>query len=396
MFEVILISIGIVILSSIILLTIFNHKTHLIELLILLVVSVLFSIIFRYFSIDGLTKDSEYWSTRFEKIEYYEPWDEYIHETCTENYVCGTDSKGNTTYCTRTYDCSYVERHPSRYVKEDHLGNTYSASESEYLRLKNKMGNSSFVDLRRNYHSYDGDMYYTTYNNKLEDYECITSTHNYENKTQAVSNVFQYEDIDSLDIATFKLYDYPRVDGEKYYQPSLIGYDDPISEHTLQVINGELGNTKQVKVFVLVFRDMPITSANKQQSYWKGGNKNEVVVVINLDNNDKPTWCVPFSWSDKEEFKINIRNYVMSQDTINMRETVSYIGDQVDSRYVRKEFADFDYLEVGMTSKQTTWLLISNVILNIIASIIIVHNNLDDSFNRYERNSYNRIRRNFR
>src|SRR5574343_342712 len=61
------------------------------------------------------TVDKEYWGSVVMEAHYEEPWDEYISKTCTESYACGKDSKGNTQYCTRTYDCSYVDYHSAMY-----------------------------------------------------------------------------------------------------------------------------------------------------------------------------------------------------------------------------------------------------------------------------------------
>ncbi|MBE3138864.1 MAG: hypothetical protein IMZ63_03500, partial [Actinobacteria bacterium] len=51
--------------------------------------------------------EPEYWGNYVIKASFEEEWVEYHHETCTESYSCGTDSEGNTEYCTRTYDCSH-------------------------------------------------------------------------------------------------------------------------------------------------------------------------------------------------------------------------------------------------------------------------------------------------
>ena len=377
MFEVILISFIIGLCSSAIMLTTFKHKTHKIEAISLLILSILFGMLFRYMSTTSLSKDTEYWGTRFERVEYYEPWDEYIYEECTQEVPCGTDANGNTITCSETYDCSYVEEHPAKYVKYDHLGNSYSTDRLEYTRLLRKNNNTKFTDLRRDYHSYDGDMYYTVWDKNYDNYEMITSIHSYENKTQVAPTVFQYVDVDTMDVNFYGLYDYPRYDRDKHYQPCLLGVSDPVAEHKLQILNGELGDKKQVRAYIIVFKNQPIAASTYQQSYWKGGNKNEVLITIGIDDDDNIKWSNVFSWSDKESFKIQIRDFIILNKKLNILKTIEYTKEQLLTDFERKEFSDFDYIEVEMTFNQYIGLFIANIILNIILSIIFIKNNFE-------------------
>jgi len=340
--------------------------------------SVLVAIIFRYFAVDSLTKDVEYWGTRFERVEYHERWDEYIHQTCTRTCCC--DSKGNNC-STETYDCSYVQNHPAKWIKVDHLNNGHYTSKSEYLRLKKKNGNSQFKDMRRDYHSVDGDMYYTMWNKDTITYECITTAHIYENKTQAVPNIFEYPDVDSLDISKYRLFTYPQI--YRHTQRSLLGYNDKKATKLLQILNGDLGNKKQVKVFILVYNNQPMKAANLQEALWKGGNKNEFIIPISIDDNSKPIWCLPFSWSEKELAKVNIRDYVMDQEKLDLSKIVDYSYKQIKKNYKRKEFTDFDYLEVKLTTSQYIWNIVISIILNFGLSMFVIHNAFQDYDPKY-------------
>tara|TARA_R110000772_G_scaffold95789_3_gene194166 strand:- start:13086 stop:14270 length:1185 start_codon:yes stop_codon:yes gene_type:complete len=392
MFEALIGSFFITLLSSIVLFLFFKHKVLWWEILILLGVSLLIGASFKWIATSGMTKDVEYWNTTFERVEYYEDWDEWIEQTCSSTCCCDEDGMN----CTTTYyDCSYRRYHSERYMKVDHLGRSYSISKQEYLRLKEKMGNSSFQDLNRDYYRHDGDMYYTRYNGLEKDFETIVTSHTYENKPQVIPNVFKYIEVDSFDLATYKLFEYPEPSGRsRYYQKNILGYNDPIAEHQLQILNGRLGHTKEVKVFVVVFKNQPMQAGNLQENYWKGGNKNEVVIVINIDDNGKPTWCLPFSWSEKELFKINIRNYVMDQKKLDLTSVVNYSYGEIKSGYERKKFSDFDYLEVKLTTKQMIWLIVTSVIVNILLSVFIVMNNWEDGWrDSYGYRGYNRIRR---
>ena len=391
MFEALIGSFFVTLVSTLILMLFFKSKVLWWEILMLFAISLLIGAIFKWIATSGMTKDVEYWNTIFQRVEYYEDWDEWIEQTCSEECCCDEDGLN----CVTTYyDCSYRKYHPEYYRKVDHLGNSYSISESEYLRLKKKMGNSQFQDMNRDYYREDGDMYYTNYNGKLKDFECIVTSHTYENKPQAVPNIFKYTEVDSFDMATYKPFDYPKPTGKsRYYQKNLLGYDDPVAEHKLQILNGKLGHKKQVKVFILVYKNQPLHTANIQENYWKGGNKNEVIIPIGIDDNEKPTWCMPFSWSEKEEFKINIRNFVVSQDKLDLSSIVDYSYNQIEKGFVRRKFSEFEYLQVDLSTSQLMWLIFTSVIVNILVSIFIVHNQYEDDYGNYHSRREEMIRK---
>jgi len=390
MFEVLIAAFIVTTITTIILFLFFKNEVLWWEIALLLVASLLTGACFKWVATANLTKDYEYWGTRFERVEYYEDWDEWIEQTCSETCCC--DAEGNncqTTY----YDCSYREYHSEYWVKVDHLGNRYNISEAEYIRLKRKMGNSSFKDMHRDYYTDDGDMYYTTWNRKMEDYECISTVHTYENKTQAVKNVFNFPEVDSIDVSEYKLFEYPEPSGRsRFYQRNLLGYKDTKAEHKLQILNGNLGNTKQLKVFILVWQNQPsMQTAALQEAYWKGGNKNEVIISMNIDDDHKPTWCKVFSWSEREDFKIHIRDYVMDQERLNMSSIVDYAHGELNKNFSRKEFSDFDYLEVKLQPNQLVLSFLVSIIINLIGAIIVIKNEARDGWN-YKYNNTNAYR----
>ncbi len=389
MFEVLIGSIMITAVTTAILFLFFKSKVVWWEIALLLAVSLIVGASFKWIATANMTKDYEYWGTRLDRVEYYEDWDEWIEETCSEECCC--DAEGNgcvTTY----YDCSYREYHSAYWRKVEHLGNSHSITEQEYNRLRIKMGNTNFKDMHRDYYHDDGDMYYTKWNGQEKDYECITTKHTYENKTQAVKNVFNFEEVDTIDIKQYQLFSYPKESGKsRYYQKKILGYNDPVAEHQLQILNGELGSVKQLKTYILVFKNQPsVQTSLLQQALWKGGNKNEVVITVNIDDSGKPTWCKVFSWSEQENFKVHIRDFVMKQEKLNLTKVVKFSFKELKTNFVRKKFSDFDYLEVKLKPNQLMWSVIVSIIVNILISIFIVMNQYKDGWNTYKsRYDYN-------
>lgn len=315
-----------------------------------------------------LISDTEYWGSLTKEVRYEEDWDEYIHQTCTRTVSCGKD-------CTTTeiYDCSYVDYHPPKWyiiTKDDGI---ITISKNEYLRIKNKFNNEQFKDLRRSYHSNDGDMYYSLWGGEIHTSEPVTTAHRYDNKTQVASSVFNYEELNKEEIEQYQLYDYSKIT-ENHTQIPILGIDDSISNHLLDYYNGLLGRDKQLRIWILIFNDQPIEAGMKQEIYWKGGNKNEFVITLGLDG-DKIKWSHVFSWSEVETSKIKVRNFIMDQERLDLSNTINYVKDELQTNFVRKEFKDFDYLKIDPPFWSIILVYGVTIILSLIITIWSIKNN---------------------
>jgi Ca2+/Na+ antiporter len=356
----------------------FKHKLSWIEALGQLIVPALFILIFKGCAVQHRTNDTEYWNTTITKAEYYEAWDEWIDETCED---CTTDDDGNTE-CT-TYDCSYRDYHSAYWQIVDNRGSKYRVSESEFNRLVKKFGNKKFVDMHRDYDLNDGDKYVASWDGSDEDLEICVTRHTYENRPQAANSVFNYPEVPKEDIKQYDLYEYPGI--VKYQkQDHLLGMNNKQIEHKLNVLNAKLGPKKQLKLFVLLFYDKQRIAGQMQEWYWKGGNKNEFIVAIGVDKNMNVQWCHPFSWTEAQQTKINTRTFIEEQDKLDLEKTVDFLYDEMNQRFVRKQFSEFNYLAVELTDGQVKWLYIITFILSLILTAIFVLNDFDSdsSFNQ--------------
>ena len=99
------------IISCLVLFLFFRSRTTWQEYLVVALPSIFIAFILRFCIVSSQISDVEYLGSYIVRAEYYEAWDEYISQTCTRSYACGTDSDGNTQYCEETYDCSYVDYH---------------------------------------------------------------------------------------------------------------------------------------------------------------------------------------------------------------------------------------------------------------------------------------------
>lgn len=368
----------------------FRHKTLWWEFLIPFVASGILIAVCKYSTELSEVTDTEYWGGWVTHAEYYEDWNERV--ACVHpKYVTrtrivtrtGADGKPYTTTETyqefvgfeHPYDVAY---HPEYWEVTDSNEISQHVNKSTFERLAQQFGNREFVDLHRFYHTDDGDKYVATWRGQDATLEPYTSTHWYENRVQATHTIIEFRDVDPKERG---LYEYPDVDG--YTCPSILGDGGPgtaDAERLLSIANAKLGKRKQLRMWVVLFHDQPLEAAIAQRDYWRGGNKNEFVLVIGLNGKNQVQWCYPFSWTEVEGLKVDARNFIIGQKgkELDMVSTVKWLIDACDERFERKEFADFAYLTVDPPTWGYVITFILTILLNVGLSWFIIINEYEE------------------
>jgi len=349
----------------------FRHKTAWWELIIPLAVSFVFILVTKLLVESCQTKDVEYWTGWITEGQYYEKWTEEW-----DTYVPATyDSDGNMTSAGHWEH--HVQHHPPYWKMIDNNGLGYSITQRYYKHLASIFLNNNEVNLSHmNQTSHgDGDMWVTKWNNKRETMVVCTSMHNYTNRVQVSDSIFNFQEIED----TEGLFDYPEIE-DRTQVPSILGDGGPTlktANRKLCIRNAELGRKKQVRMWILVFKNAPMQSALDQECYWKGGNKNEMVLCIGVDDTYKVKWSYVFSWSEAEKVKIDIRQFAISQDTLDLDAIADNMGDAVNAGFVRKEFADFSYLTVVPPFSAVLTVYIVTLLVNAGIAVFAVLNPFD-------------------
>jgi len=375
------------ILVSVIILIFWLHKVVWWEVLLLILPSALIILLMNTIMVAYNTSDTEYIGSYIEKVNYYEPWNEKVscrHPIyCTRTYPCGTAKSPRT--CTSTYVCGHVhaydvDYHPEYWTKEDNYGDEYEISQTEFSILKNRFNTREyFVELNRDYHTIDGDGYSTDWAGEPFRSSTITKEGSYTNKIRASHSVFKFEDINEKEKNKWKLYDYPNV--YEYNQKVILGkYVDKLTERKLQYINGFYGPKKQFKLFVLFFKNQSMEVVNKQRSYWEGGNKNEFIVCIGVDNSGKFEWVDAFSWMSKPSLEVEVEEFINHNEDVNLKKLANWLPKQVEYHWHRRDFKDFEYLQLELTDTQLWWVMITLMIYNILMSIWVINNEVENKF----------------
>lgn len=363
------------ILTAIVLYLFFKHRTSWWEFLVPAAASILL-IIGMKAAIEAVqVRSDEYWGSFVQRAEYYEAWDEWIEQTCTRSCCC--DSKGEN--CgTETYDCSYRLYHPPSWHIVTTTGEVINITSGQYKEIVSILGGDTFVDMHRDYYTIDGDKYFCAWSNSDSSKAIpVTTLHSYENRVKAADqSVFHFEKVSDELISKYKLFQYPPI-SDSYKQAAVLGdnsQDGQVANKKLQYINGKLGHSKQVKVFVLVFCDQPVQAGIYQKWLWSGGNMNEFVVCIGVDKLRNVKWCEPISWTRNEELKVRVKQFVQNQEKLNLCALSDFMQPHIKNGFQRLDFKEFDYLTVEPPAGAVVFTYILTLLINIGLSMWIIKN----------------------
>jgi len=329
---------------------------------------------------NSMRNDVEYKGSLVKEARYYEEWDEWISKMCSK--TVGSGKTAHTVY----YDCSYRQNHPEHWEIETTQGTTLSCSKQLYSTLVSLFNNQHFVDMDRDYYLQDGNMYLTRWDGVNERSYPLAFSESYTNYIKpADQSILHFERVGDNEIKRYHLFDYPEIQ-KNWQQPTILGApkNNPYfnySDWQLRRLNGRIGPSKQCRMFILYFANVPPEAALYQQSYWQGGNKNELVVCIGVDSNNynKVKWADVFSWSKSERLKIDLRNYLLDngKDCLNLYDFISYSDKQINRQFKRREFVEFSYLEVEPTTGFVVLAFFLSLVVSIVTVLWVVNNNID-------------------
>ena len=317
--------------------------------------------------ISNNTDDVEYLSYYYTKIYHEDKWNERVWVTKTRTV---TDSKGNTH--TETYQVRETRTHPEKWYGYLNNGSELSLTPNEYYNIRKRWNvPEHFIDKHRDYYTIDGDAQEYIWDNNNETIKTYVKKHHYTNKVIGTETAFKFNEITQEEAKTLGLYDYPNIDNNDEQDP-IIGYKKFISLNDIKQIklfNALNGYKKQIGVYILIYPNTSSSIVEDQRSYWQGGNKNEFVICVGIDSlTNKVQWSQCFSWLDDITMEVECRNFINSQDKLNITVLNNWL-EKNSNLWKRKEFSDFNYLNVSLTDSQEITILWTVIILSLIMAI---------------------------
>ena len=312
-----------------------------------------------YIDFHTKTDCNEVWSGYISNVEHIEEraeWHEGYYET--ETY---TDSKGNTK-TREVWHEGYWEHHNAKnYITTTDNGKFSVNSVPDGRKLNDYFINST---------------------KELEEYYPINrptaSIHTYTNKVKSSYSIYKNNEIDENEYPD--LPNYP-MNEDNFVISRLIGdfgEDKDEYDNKLNKINSNLNDTnnvnntegtksyKQVNIIFVNLGNVDKDYGYALQNKWQNGNKNDFIISFGTDEDNNIIWCYPITWSESEDLKYDIRNYMEDNKNLNDFDTIlDDTSDVVENEFERKQFADFNYIQVPLSTLSKVLMIIILVILSI-------------------------------
>jgi len=282
---------------------------------------------------------TEYWGSTVISVYEEEPYNYWHSEMCSRQVACGTDSDGNTEYCTEWYDCSHQEDVGPSWWAITNLNEKFDISEKRHDELVVQFRTKkTIIESHENYDSNDkcvgskgskfegkrvgqtSCVYQTKWGGQDETRKAYVSHHTYENRVKASDlTIFNIEMVKEEQVDSMGLFRYPehkksnlfgKTNGLEY--PTILGgnVSKEIQEN-FRKLNGKFGISNQLRLWILIFENKPMSIAQYQENYWVKGNKNELVVCIGKKGNEIQ-WSHAFSWAHSAELTTAVQNEVLN------------------------------------------------------------------------------------
>ena len=318
-----------------------RQKVQVWEIFVVILLPFLLTVFVKCVAQASLDTSKEYWNDYAVQARHFEDWDEYIHATCPMTTCTGS---GEDTVCTTSYyDCSYTSYHPASWDVLLRSGDVVGITSERFAYLTGFWKNKQFKDMQRAYENNDGDMFFSDWPGSLGTVEPFASMHLYRNKIKNTDNVLNFKKVDPK---KEKVYEYPQV--RSYAVDYILGGGTQEDQDYLRKWNAYLGARKKVVIMVALFKGRPIADAVTQAAYWKGGNKNEFVVCLGLDKEDKINWAYVISWTPKTVMKAKVEREIVEMGKVSLHDLIEYVAKVIDAEpgVIRRDFEEFNYITV--------------------------------------------------
>lgn len=145
-----------------------------------------------------------------------------------------------------------------------------------------------------------------------------------------------------------------------------VAADVPAWNDALSDVNADVGSPRQANVIVVLTRQ-PRDWFYALQEEWIGGKKNDVILVVGLDAEDKPVWAEVMAWTIDPIFKVKLRDDVLDEGVLTPKKVVDAIRRNTMSYHRRKPMADFEYLKSAIMPSTTEWVV--TLILGLLVAV---------------------------
>jgi hypothetical protein len=183
--------------------------------------------------------------------------------------------------------------------------------------------------------------------------EPFSTTHTYENYIKAAPGTIFRRDADYSNYKNLpeypdNVYDYYRLN--RLVQVGVALPNAKELSQQLSQLNAELGARKQVNIILVVVKGQPEEWFYALESKWIGGKKNDVVVVVSVDDQLEVRWVNVMAWTNDATVKVAIPARILYS---GLKDVIGATRDGVEYGYKRKPMSEFEYLKASIVPSET-------------------------------------------
>lgn len=327
---------------------IWPHKVSWVELGISVVVGVALTAAVYGAGMYGQTADTEILNGEVRSKSrthgsYVRTYDCRCHEVCS--------GSGSNKSCTRKCDTCYEDRYTVDWTCNTTLG-AYTIK---------KLDTTS-----RSVYATPDPARYTS----IKAGDPVAQEHGFTNYVKAApDSLFHATNVDKfkslIPLYPDTVFDYYRIN--RVFAMGVSVPDLALWNHELSLALRTLGPQKQANAIIVMVNTNDQSYVHALEGAWVGGKKNDIIVVIGTTAYPKIDWVAVSSWTDKQLFKVQLRDEIMSMGNIDRTLIISALSKHTMSTFVRKSMKDFEYLRDQI--EPPLWVLIVALLLGIIASL---------------------------
>lgn len=339
---------------------IFTDKISWLEVTVQLLIQFVFIGIMSYLMLQNNMSDLEVWNGNVvekwnAKVSCRHSYRCHCYTTCSMSCSGSGKSRSCRQVCTEHCSTCYEHSYDKEWYVKNNLKETWEIATSDRQGL-NEPSNWSSVRLG----------------------EPTSTLHAYENYIKGSPDslfhrtTFTEEEVKTLPAYPLKIYDYWKLNRVVLIDcslPEIKKWNESLAQ-----LSGELGQQKQVNLVLVIVRNKPQDFFYTLERFWLGGKKNDVIIVIGVNDVKIVQWAEIMSLSN-EEFKIYLRNDLITLSYLDLDKILKVVKKNVLKHYARRPMKDFVYLKEAIKPTKKQWIfgLIFGLILSISLSVFFYY-----------------------
>jgi len=274
--------------------------------------------------------------------------------SCSHSYECNcrTDSKGNR-------HCSTCYEHPwdVDWNVEDNTGYEWEIERIDRrgLREPERFSKVQIGEATAHPHSY-------------KNYLKASKTSVYKEKYKTT---FKPEDLPEYPNHFFDYYKLDRL-------IDMAGVSTQQSHWDFIQMNGEFGK-KECNAILVLTKNQPIEFAEALYTYWGGGNKNDSILIINVDDAKKINWVEVYALTENSIFQVKLKSDITALKEFNIDKVLEVYSYNIMSNFQRMEMKNFEYLKYNLQPNMVAVIILLIIGCGLSIGLAIFFHN-DESF----------------